>query len=498
MPKRVAVVLLTALGIGVLGDQLLRPVPWGIGVTLWIAVSVGAALAWTRAAHPNRVPALAAIFGTALFFAVCIAWRDAERLKGWNVLAVLVTLTLGVLQMRELRLRTGRVLDYVAGTAAGAVSTVAGAVILGADALRETNGPQTRTTRVLKGVIVGLVISVPLLLLFGALLVSADPMFERLIRRLFDWDFEQIVSHLMLVGFLSWTAAGYLHVAIISDQRVLELRIPDRRPGLGILEIGIPVGSLTVLFLAFVIIQVRYLFGGEELIRSVVGLTYAEYARRGFFELIAVSGLVLPLLLVAQWALDHREPTAVRIFRWMAVSQLVLVGMIMVSAVQRLQLYYDAYGLTESRFYAAAVLAWIALGLIWFSLTALRGHRERFVFGVVAGGLLVVGSLNLMNPDAVIARANLERGAAGKVLDLDYLNRLSADATPTLMSSLPKLTRNDGCVVAKELAEERENRRDGSWRSWSLGRSRADAATAGIGSVLRSCSDLGPDGSGQR
>jgi len=487
MSKRAGALLLTALTIGVLGDQLLRPVPWGIGATIWIAVSASTALAWTRITHPNRMPTLATILGTALFFAACLAWRDAEQLKGWNVLAVLAVLTLGVLQMRGLRLRTGSALDYVAGTAAAAVSTVAGAILLGQAAAPERNGPHTRTAGVLRGVLIGLLIAVPVILLFGALLLSADPVFETLVRQLFDWDFEQIVSHLLLVGFLSWIAAGYLHITAASDRRMFELHLPGRGPRLGLLEIGIPVGSVTLLFLAFVIIQVRYLFGGEELIRSVVDLTYAEYARRGFFELIAVSGLVLPLLLVAQWAFEGREPNAARIFRAMAVAQVVLVGMIMVSAVQRLKLYHDAYGLTESRFYAAAILAWIALGLVWYAMTALRGHRERFVFGVAVGGFLVVGVLNLMNPDAVIAQANLERASAGRALDLDYLSRLSADATPTLVSSLSDLTTEDRCVVARKLAEERDHRRDRSWRSWSLGGSRADRAAADIDRVLRSC-----------
>ncbi len=490
MSKRVVALFLAAVTIGVLGDQLLRPVPWGIGATLWILASVGVALMCARAADPDRFPTLAAILGTALLFAAGIAWRDAEQLKGWNVLAVLAALTLGVLQVRGLRLRAGKVFDYFAGTVAAAVSTVAGPFVLAANGLSDQDVPQARMTRAVKGVLFGILITVPVIILFGALLVSADPVFEQLVRRLVDWDFRQIVSHLLVIGFLSWLAVGYLHTITAPDSQVPEPCPPNRRPRLGLLEVGIPLAALTLLFLAFIIVQVRYLFGGEELIRSIVGLTYAEYARRGFFELIALSGLVLPLLLAAEWSVDARQPTTTRIFRVLAAVQLVLVGLIMVSAMERLRLYHDAYGLTESRFYAAAEMAWIAAALAWFGLTVLRGHRERFVFGSLTAGFLVVGVLNLMNPDAVIARANIERAKEGRELDIGYLSLLSADATPTLASALPELAPDARCTIAEHLEEMAAQRAGSSWRSWSLGRSRADRAMAGISSVLDDCRSI--------
>jgi uncharacterized protein DUF4153 len=61
----------------------------------------------------------------------------------------------------------------------------------------------------------------------------------------------------------------------------------------------VALGALNLLFLAFVVVQFRYLFGGEGLVEERVGLTYAEYARHGFFELVAVSVLVLVVLLAA-------------------------------------------------------------------------------------------------------------------------------------------------------------------------------------------------------
>jgi hypothetical protein len=304
---------------------------------------------------------------------------------------------------------------------------------------------------------------------------------------MFAWDLEWLISHLFVIGFLSWLAAGYLRSATADGEQRLEFHLPDRRPILGILEIGIPLSALTLLFLSFVIVQVHYLFGGEEIIRTTVGLTYAEYARRGFFELMTLSGLVLPLLLVADWAFSAHQQSAVRAFRALSVVQLILVGLIMVSAAKRLQLYHDAYGLSEARLYAAAVLAWIAVALTWFGLTVLRGHRDRFLFGAITAGFIVVAALNLMNPDAFVARVNINRAVQGKELDVTYLSSLSADATPTLVSALPNIALPARCDIARHLDEELAERSGSSWRSWSLGQFRANRTTADLTSVLLGC-----------
>src|SRR3712207_1338717 len=109
--------------------------------------------------------------------------------------------------------------------------------------------------------------------------------------------------------FFAWVSAGLLWVALVA-------RNPDSlafpRPAalsLGIVEVGVILGLLDALFLAFVAVQVRYLFGGAERVVETAGLTYAEYARRGFFELVTVTALVLPLLLLAHWFLRDRKST---------------------------------------------------------------------------------------------------------------------------------------------------------------------------------------------
>ena len=101
----------------------------------------------------------------------------------------------------------------------------------------------------------------------------------------------------------------------------LSTRVRQQWFSLGIIELGVPLGLLNLLFLSFVLVQVRYFFGGAASVALTPGLTYSEYARRGFFELVAVSALVLPLLLLTHWVLVKNDANAERIFRWLAGFQ---------------------------------------------------------------------------------------------------------------------------------------------------------------------------------
>jgi hypothetical protein len=160
----------------------------------------------------------------------------------------------------------------------------------------------------------------------------------------------------------------------------------------------------------------------------------------------------------------------------MASGLLILIGLIMLSALHRMSLYVDAYGLTQDRFYATALMAWVGVVLVCFATTVLRDRRRLFAFGAVASGFALLALLNAVNPDAVIARVNMSRVEAGHDLDIQYIQRLSADATPELLRGLDALSQDDRCVVLKSTQERLSGTRDRDWRSWNLGRWRARRA----------------------
>jgi hypothetical protein len=203
-------------------------------------------------------------------------------------------------------------------------------------------------------------------------------------------------------------------------------------PQVGTTEIAIALAALDVLFLAFVAVQARYLFGGAALVEARAHLTYATYARHGFFELVAVSILVLPVVLAANVLAVGR----VRVVRLLSAMLIGLELAVALSALQRLRVYEQQYGLTELRLYAIGVVAWLVCIFLWSCATVLRGRMRRFAVGAVVAGFAMTGALNVLDPDAMIARTNLARPQA----DVTYLAGLSDDAVPTLVARLPFVT----------------------------------------------------------
>ncbi|HMF56344.1 MAG TPA: DUF4173 domain-containing protein, partial [Pyrinomonadaceae bacterium] len=373
---------------------------------------------------------------------------------------------------------------------------------------------------------------VPLLLIFGALLVAADAVFEHLVNKTLQIDSGKIFSHIFLFIFFTWITGGFLRGLLVGkevsytarsrmpfislnlstpvgptvsegqnsskvdkkqeneegkgsqaynqaasseaySQADMQTPTPARRLSLGIIEIGTVLGLLDALFLSFVLVQVRYFFGGSQLARITPGLTYAEYARRGFFELVWVAALVLPLLLLAHWLLRKDNPAHERVFRFLAGAQVALVFVIMASALGRMRVYTQGYGLTELRLYTTAFMAWLALVFAWFMLTVLRGQRERFACGAMVAAFLMVAALNFLNPDALIVRTNLNQANAVVLFDVNYATTLSADAVPPLLDGMSRMTDDGRCVVANRLMARRASFQGGDWRTWNWARAKA-------------------------
>ena len=248
---------------------------------------------------------------------------------------------------------------------------------------------------------------------------------------------------------------------------------------LGPVEIGIIFGAIDLLFLSFVIVQVPYLFGGMDLVQNTPDFKLAEYARRGFGELVVVSALVLPILLAAHWLIRRDNPFTEKLFRALAGVQLVLLFVIMASAVQRLVLLTGnlGYGLTTTRLYPMIFMTWLSVVFVWFALTVLRGSRQYFAWGALWSAIFVLGATHFLNPDAFIVKTNIALMRQGREFDARYNSRLGDDAIPILIDNFADFNATDQVKVFREIAKRScEKPEEADLRSWNLARRRAAAA----------------------
>jgi hypothetical protein len=475
--------LIAAVILGVVGDVLLRPTPWGINVVLWVAAlsfSLAVVAQWNnlRLTGGSRW-----LIGPALIFAAMFALRDSIMLNSTNLLAVLICLALIAYRAVQGRIRVATLTEYVRGTVQAGVFALVGAIQLIFDDIKWGQVKLGGQSKHVTAVGTGMIIAVPALLIFGTLLTSADAVFQKMINDLFNWDVYEIFTHVFWIGFWAWVVAGFLRMTFLWKERAVQ---PSAYKGvLGTVEISIVLGSVIALFLGFVVVQARYLFGGSEVLRSVIKLSYAEYARRGFFELVTVAALVLPFLLFMHWLLKKEDPRLERLFRLLSGGVIALLFVIMFSALYRMRLYQLELGLTELRLYTTAFMGWLAIVFVWFMITIGRGLTDRFAFGTLASAFAVLLILNLLNPDDFIVRTNTGRVEAANPFDASYVVGLSADAVPALIAALPTMNDRDQCVTAARILSRWSPPQHFDALTWNLDRSLAWQAVSTNWSFLQ-------------
>jgi hypothetical protein len=494
--------LLAAALLGITADPLLRNGPWGIGLLIWMLqfAAIVAALVRRDGRPLSREGSI--WLGAAVFFAGGLSWRDSGLLHFFDVLAMLSSLVLLAMSMNAIPvpgLVAARVRDLIRGAFGTGISVAAGAVpLLLHDAELHTAPRQPNTGRV-RQIGRALLIAAPIFIVFALLLSSADPVFGSLVT-LPDFRVDVALSHVIIAGFFAWVTAGWLRRALLAPPASADAPATPLPFTVGATDVTFALGALNALFAAFVIVQIGWLFGGEALVLRTTGLGYAEYARRGFFELMWVAGLLLPVLLGAHALIPDSDSRTLRLYRRLAIPLVVLLGAILVSAGARMKLYVHYYGISTDRLYASAVMIWLAIVFAWLVFTVLRSRPRTFATGFVASAFAVLFALNVLNPDALVARSNLARDAAAPAkaagTDLRYVATLGGDAIPMVVSALTapggagdNAAASDRCTAAATLlhrwSEEGRAGQYQSWTQWNVARSRAMRAVNAHESELR-------------
>ncbi|GAA0562899.1 DUF4173 domain-containing protein [Paractinoplanes ferrugineus] len=340
----------------------------------------------------------------------------------------------------------------------------------GTTRLRGRIGGGTANVRVLATVVV----SIALLTVFGALFASADAAFAGALSHL--------APDVDVPSAFRWIFVFALAVALFGGAAFLRTAPPDLTGLDGTegrkvarFEWAVPLGLLVLLFAGFVAVQLAVLFGGNRHVLDTDGLTFAEYARGGFWQLCFVTGLTLVVLAgAARWA--PREKPADRLLLRVLMGALAgLTLLIVASALHRMNVYADTYGLTRLRLLVACCEGWFGLVLVLVLIAGIRIRAPWLPRVAIAAGVLALLGLAGANPDRVIAEHNIKQS---RTLDVAYLGTLSPDAA-TGLDGLDSARRR--CVLAHLDIALLESPDD--WRGWNLGRVRARTVIADAGDV---------------
>ncbi|MEJ7813287.1 MAG: DUF4173 domain-containing protein [Gemmatimonadaceae bacterium] len=474
----------TAVGVAWVGQRILFDSSPGLGWGLWTALASGGLVAFTHGTRGRPGKTLLTLLALACILAFGATFTAAE--SAFALIFLSVTMLLSIAMLLAPDDGPGRLTVWLAILA----PPVAAARALYETALRMGEAAQLLGDRKSVPLVRGALLTLPVVIAFALLLAGADPTFagwrDSIAAALSSWV---IVPRLVFFALLLVMTLGAFSFAVRNA--------PLPRPTLaGVLPAGAaPVlriggteramllGSVAALFAVFLALQVSYFFGNAPAIAGS-GVTYAEFARRGFGELslVATGCTALMVLLDLLAARGARE----RIIRGV---QLVLVGemlLLLMSAFRRVSLYEAAYGFTTARLYAQAYMVVMAVVLGVLTLEILRGlDVNRLVMRSVFAGTLAFTGLTYWNHEGWIATKNIDRLRATGRVDLRYLTQqLSPNATPAIVRALPSLPPAPAAMIRECLTSRYAGWGSGDrdeWYEWNLARARARRALAKAG-----------------
>jgi Domain of unknown function (DUF4173) len=414
------------LVVGLIGDQFLRAGAVGLGASLTFAAA-GVALIFAGRIMRLEARLMAA---AAVLFGTWLSLRASPWLLVPDVAVALVLL--GVAASLAVR---GSVLDLgiAEATARGfsaALHGIAGAAFIA----RPIVHTRSRISA-LAPVIRGLVIAIPIAVVLAVLLASADPIFASFFN--LNFDFGRLALDVVFVLIGSLVMAGLLRLAAAEPTD----RVDGPTWRLGTTEAVVVLAVLNTIFAAFAIAQAMGASGtGADALRSA-GVTYADYARSGFFQLLWVAGITLVVLVLFSRVTGFAHRTGRLTFLALAEGAIVLTLLIVLVASERLSLYENAYGFTMLRLYSHVFAGLIAVVFLLLAadIAGLFPRRRWFVGVSAICALVLLVGLNVANPEVLVVGLNVDRANQTHKIDAQYFRELSSDATPALLYAKAKL-----------------------------------------------------------
>lgn len=322
-----------------------------------------------------------------------------------------------------------------------------------------SEGGESQTT---SSVVKGIIIAVPIFAVLFFLLTQADPIFSKLTQNFLTNIGERtIVSLILFMVLMGFGVAKFLEKT--------ELPIHPSEGGkqahslLGKShELSIILGSVVILFSFFILVQFRYLFAGVgegELSQlGINSLTYSEYVRKGFFELLIASTIAILLIIYVFKYLHNLAGNQRSIVQIFSAVLTIETGLLLLSAVKRVFLYGDAHGLTRARVFGFIFLIWLAAILVVFLFRIFKEIKKEWFFtAVVSSTLCALLIVNLVNVDGLIATRY--KPTVNKEIDYYYLANLSPDAVEAWEEAIIDSNRIITEVEAVTVIGTEENRK---------------------------------------
>ncbi|WP_045521886.1 DUF4153 domain-containing protein [Neobacillus niacini] len=326
--------------------------------------------------------------------------------------------------------------------------------------------------QVWKKVSIGILISVPVLFVVLGLLMSADTQFEKMLGGIPQWfqllDAE-VVFRIITVLFCTFVFFGLMQVLIKKQINVMTHDGDKQKFTMdAIITITVLV-LINAVYVLFTIVQFKYFFSG-----TLQGdFTYAEYARKGFFELLFVTLINLTITILVLTFANKSIGFIKRFIQMLLTTLVISSGVLLSSAFMRLSMYEDAYGFTFIRVMAHSFMIFLVVIFMYTLIKIWIEKLSLFHFYFISS-LLYYTLMNVINVEQIIVTKNIERYEQSGKIDLHYLNSLSHTG---ILGLIEIYEENPQLPGLKNILLERKNEANLGyvpWQSYNLKRTQAN------------------------
>lgn len=482
------ILLVLALLVGAIFDYLFYDKPLGISFPLFTLVSL--AVIWTALRNVfsmNRDAALLLI--PIVLLSATFGLYSNPVLLSINfmlvpLLAVVHTIIAGGMPAWW---KGSMLIEVLDRSIAQPVINIARPFKIAAQTITANQGPQRAA---LIKVLAGLIFSIPILVIVIPLLTSADQVFADYVGKVDNiWKYVDAASTIwQTILILTVTSLFFGFLWSFLHRRPEKPGATEQRPDAGTWDITIVITMLAVfdlVYMAFSAVQFAYLYGGANHALPE-GFTYAQYARRGFWELLTVGIINLTIFLaVAKWAVPKSRTSAIMLGSCLILLIVFSLNMLF-AAHFKMSLYEEAFGLTYLRFFTHYFMLFMFV-LFALALAKVFVPRIALIKNYLVVGLAFYVVLNFLGVDNWIARhnlsmamnANLSSTEKAQAVDSEYLvYGLSYDAVPAIADYLEREPDGKGAPGLKvHLKDVRTDlSRKKPWQSYNLSKARALAA----------------------
>ena len=499
-----------AIGLAWLATAILFLKRPGVNLGIWVTLAA-AGFVWSATRGGRRLDPVAA---WAIGLGVLVSWGAAVTAN--MMFEFFIYVSCAVLAATATRVAGG-----VRGTRIGVPQMAGAPLIAGVYAVFETGQRGIEALMSMSGlrgrpVVRGLVIAIPISLVFAAILAGADP-------TLTQW--RDMVGRLIAelnIGPMTFFFVGVTIIVLGSygiamrgtqwEKARLALEAPPAWR-IGETERAVVVAAVAGVFGAFLAVQASYLFRNTGALR-VSGMSYTDYAHRGFTELTIAATMCVGLVLTldrhtrADSPSQRPEPAA----RWGYWGTLLLIAEVLVvlaSAFYRVSVYETTFGYTELRIYVQAYVVGVAIALLLLGaeVAGIEGgfDARRVARRVGATAMLFLAAFSFGNPEGWVVAGNMARFRATGKLDASYLTALSLNAVPSVIAVLPELPPRCAEQIRGHYREMWDNVNDPRlrmgrkhWFEWNWRRDRAAEAIRSQLGAIEGASEFTPGECGAR